>query len=155
MIQDVIILIYRKIWNNTHTQIDGAYTVLFHSNEAICTDVDAIWAKVYYQIPHFSLWVPNTSTSKTAHLESKAKIRNMLSLHDAEKLSQAFVMSRLDYCNVLLAGWLPCCLFNEFSASSECSSLHPYQEMSTLSQSYKLHRLPITIIITFHDFFFY
>ncbi|XP_061586908.1 uncharacterized protein LOC133451780, partial [Cololabis saira] len=38
------------------------------------------------------------------HLRNIAKIRKILSQSDAEKLVHAFVSSRLDYCNVLLAG---------------------------------------------------
>uniref|UniRef100_A0A8C8DH59 Reverse transcriptase domain-containing protein n=1 Tax=Oryzias sinensis TaxID=183150 RepID=A0A8C8DH59_9TELE len=37
------------------------------------------------------------------HLQNIAKIRNILSKSDAEKLIHAFVTSRLDYCNSLLA----------------------------------------------------
>ncbi len=33
-----------------------------------------------------------------------AKLRNMLSVSDAEKLVHAFMTSRLDYCNALLGG---------------------------------------------------
>ena len=44
--------------------------------------------------------------TKTAffHLRNIAKIRNMLSISDAEKLVHAFMTSRLDYCNALLGG---------------------------------------------------
>lgn len=43
---------------------------------------------------------------KTAyfHLRNIAKIRHLLSISDAEKLIHAFVSSRIDYCNSLLAG---------------------------------------------------
>ncbi|KAI5627799.1 hypothetical protein C0J50_8346, partial [Silurus asotus] len=43
------------------------------------------------------------------HLRNIAKIRNMMSLQDAEKLVDVFVTSRLDYCNTLLSGcWSSC-----------------------------------------------
>ena len=43
--------------------------------------------------------------SRTAffHLRNIMKIRNILSQKDAEKLLQAFVITRLDYCNYLLS----------------------------------------------------
>ncbi len=44
--------------------------------------------------------------TKTAffHLRNIAMLWNMLSVSDAEKLTHAFMTSRLDYCNALLAG---------------------------------------------------
>ncbi len=44
--------------------------------------------------------------TKTAffHLRNIAKLRNMLSVSDAEKLVHAFMTSRLEYCNALLGG---------------------------------------------------
>ncbi|KAI5629767.1 hypothetical protein C0J50_2268, partial [Silurus asotus] len=43
-------------------------------------------------------------------LRNIAKIRNMMSLQDAEKLVHAFVTSRLDYCNALLSGCASKCI---------------------------------------------
>uniref|UniRef100_A0AAR2L787 Reverse transcriptase domain-containing protein n=1 Tax=Pygocentrus nattereri TaxID=42514 RepID=A0AAR2L787_PYGNA len=56
------------------------------------------------------------SIVKTAffHLRNIAKLRNILSHADAEKLVHAFITSRLDYCNALLAG-------------SSCKSLNKLQ----------------------------
>ncbi len=44
--------------------------------------------------------------TKTAffHLRNSAKLRNILTVSDAEKLVHAFMTSRLDYCNALLDG---------------------------------------------------
>ncbi len=44
--------------------------------------------------------------TKTAffHLRNIAKLRNMLTVSDEEKLVHAFMTSRLDYCNALLGG---------------------------------------------------
>ncbi len=38
------------------------------------------------------------------HSSIIVKLRNMLSVSDAEKLVHAFMTSRLDYCNALLGG---------------------------------------------------
>ncbi len=38
------------------------------------------------------------------HLRNIAKLQNMLTVSDAEKIVHAFVTSRLDYCNALLGG---------------------------------------------------
>ncbi len=52
--------------------------------------------------------------TKTAffHLRNISKLRNMLSVSDAEKLVHAFMTSRLDYCNTLLGG-CPASLINK------------------------------------------
>ncbi len=39
------------------------------------------------------------------HIRNIAKLWNMLSVSDAEKLVHAFMTSRLDYCNALLGGY--------------------------------------------------
>ncbi|KAI5628111.1 hypothetical protein C0J50_8255, partial [Silurus asotus] len=52
--------------------------------------------------------------TKTAffHLRNISKLRNMLSISDAEKLVHAFMTSRIDYCNALLGG-CPASLINK------------------------------------------
>ncbi|KAI5085474.1 hypothetical protein C0J45_5310, partial [Silurus meridionalis] len=52
----------------------------------------------------FESHVNNITRIAFFHLRNIAKIRNMMSLQDAEKLVHAFVTSRLDYCNALLSG---------------------------------------------------
>ncbi|XP_057690967.1 uncharacterized protein LOC130915167, partial [Corythoichthys intestinalis] len=51
----------------------------------------------------FKAHIKQTCRTAFFHLRNIAKIRNILSKSDAEKLIHAFVTSRLDYCNSLLA----------------------------------------------------
>ncbi len=59
--------------------------------------------------------------TKTAffHLINIAKLQNMLSVSDAEKLVHAFMTSRLDYCNALLGD-------NPASSKSKLQIVHNY-----------------------------
>uniref|UniRef100_A0A3B1JQW8 Reverse transcriptase domain-containing protein n=1 Tax=Astyanax mexicanus TaxID=7994 RepID=A0A3B1JQW8_ASTMX len=52
----------------------------------------------------FDKHISNVTRTAFLHLRNIAKLRNALSLHDAEKLVHAFITSRLDYCNALLSG---------------------------------------------------
>uniref|UniRef100_A0AAR2KHK1 Reverse transcriptase domain-containing protein n=1 Tax=Pygocentrus nattereri TaxID=42514 RepID=A0AAR2KHK1_PYGNA len=52
----------------------------------------------------FDKHISNVTKTAFLHLRNIAKLRNALSLHDAEKLVHAFITSRLDYCNALLSG---------------------------------------------------
>ncbi|KAI5614215.1 hypothetical protein C0J50_11162, partial [Silurus asotus] len=52
----------------------------------------------------FESHVNNITRIAFFHCRNIAKIRNMMSLQDAEKLVHAFVTSRLDYCNASLSG---------------------------------------------------
>ena len=52
----------------------------------------------------FSSHIRHVTKTAFFHLRSIAKIRNILSQSDAEKLVHAFITSRLDYCNSLLSG---------------------------------------------------
>ena len=56
--------------------------------------------------PHltFELHIKQLCKNSFYHLKNIAKLRPSLSLPDAEKLVHAFVSTRLDYCNALLAG---------------------------------------------------
>ncbi|KAI5106874.1 hypothetical protein C0J45_2512, partial [Silurus meridionalis] len=58
----------------------------------------------------FKAHVNNITRIAFFHLRKIAKIRNMMSLQDAEKLVHAFVTSRLDYCNALLSGCSSKCI---------------------------------------------
>ncbi len=52
----------------------------------------------------FENHISNVSKTAFFHLRNIAKLRNMLSVSDAEKLVHAFMTSRLDYCNALVGG---------------------------------------------------
>ncbi len=52
----------------------------------------------------FENHISNVTKTAFFHLRNIAKLRNMLSVSDAEKLVRAFMTSRLDYCNALLDG---------------------------------------------------
>ncbi|KAF7688783.1 hypothetical protein HF521_013590 [Silurus meridionalis] len=63
---------------------------------------------------HLSFKNHINQVTKTAffHLRNIAKLRNILSISDAEKLVHAFMTSRLDYCNAFLSG-CPALLINK------------------------------------------
>ncbi len=52
----------------------------------------------------FEIHISHVTKTAFFHLRNIAKLRNMLSVSDAEKLVHAFMTSRLDYCNALLGG---------------------------------------------------
>ncbi len=64
--------------------------------------------------------------TKTAffHLRNIAKLRNMLSVSDAEKLVHAFMTPRLDYCNTLL-GSCPGIFNKQATDSTKCCGKSP------------------------------
>ncbi|XP_038581024.1 uncharacterized protein LOC119907367, partial [Micropterus salmoides] len=59
---------------------------------------------IFDQDMSFKSHIKQISRTAFFHLRNIAKIRNILSKNDAEKLVHAFVTSRLDYCNSLLSG---------------------------------------------------
>ncbi len=73
--------------------------------------------------------------TKTAffHLRNISKLRNMLSVSDAEKLVHAFMSSRLDYCNALLGG-CPASSINKLQSTKCCGQ----ENMTILLQFYSL-----------------
>ncbi len=75
--------------------------------------------------------------TKTAffHLRNIAKLGNMLSVSDAEKLVHAFMTSRLDYCNALLG------------AARVLTRSRKYDHITAILQS--LHWLPIKFCISY------
>ncbi len=80
-----------------------------------------------------------------------AKLRNMLSVSDAEKLVHAFMTSRLDYCNALLCG-CPASSINKLqivqnAAARILSRSRKYDHITPVLQS--LHWLPIKFRISY------
>lgn len=91
--------------------------------------------------------------TKTAffHLRNIAKLRNMLSISDAEKLVHAFMTSRLDYCNALFAG-CPASSINKLqlvqnAAARVLTRSRKYDHITPILSS--LHWLPVKFRIEF------
>ncbi len=85
------------------------------------------------------------------HLRNIAKLRNMLSVSDAEKLIYAFMTSRLDYCNALLGG-CPASSINKLqivqnAAARVLTRSINYDHITPILQS--LHWLPIKFHISY------
>ncbi len=80
-----------------------------------------------------------------------AKLQNMLSVSDAEKLVHAFMTSRLDYCNALLGG-CPASSINKIqivqnAAARVLTRSRKYDHITPILQS--LHWLPINFRISY------
>ncbi len=95
----------------------------------------------------------NSHVIKTAffHLRNIAKLRNMLSVSDAEKLVHAFMTSRPDYCNALLVG-CPASSISKLQivqnvAARVFTRSRKYDHITPILQS--LHWLPIKIRISY------
>ncbi len=91
--------------------------------------------------------------TKTAffHLRNIAKLRNMLTVSDAEKLVHAFMTSRLDYCNALLGG-CPASSINKLQIVQNASARvltrsRKYYHITPILQF--LHWLPIKFCISY------
>ncbi len=92
--------------------------------------------------------------TKTAffHLRNMAKLRNMLSVSDAEKLVHAFMTSRMDYCNALLGG-CPASSINKLqivqnAAARVLTRSRKYDHITPILQS--LHWLHINFHISYN-----
>ncbi len=91
--------------------------------------------------------------TKTAffHLRNIAKLRDMLTVSDAEKLVHAFMTSSLDYCNALLGG-CPASSINKLqivqnAAARVLTRSRKYDHITPILQS--LHWLPIKFRISY------
>ncbi|MCJ8747469.1 hypothetical protein PDJAM_G00153810, partial [Pangasius djambal] len=79
------------------------------------------------------------------------KIRNILSLSDAEKLVHAFITSRLDYCNALLSGCSSKCINKlqivQNAAARVLTRTRKYEHITPVLST--LHWLPVRLRIDF------
>ena len=89
--------IARDLLLNLTINLDGCTVVSNKTVKDLCVSMD----------PGLSFDEHIKTVSRTAffHLRNIAKIRNIMSTNDAEKLIHACVISRLDYCNALLSGY--------------------------------------------------
>ncbi len=94
--------------------------------------------------------------TKTAffHLRNIVKLRNMLTVSDAEKLVNAFMTSRLDYCNALPIG-CPASSINKLqivqnAVARVLTGSRNYDHITPIVQS--LHWLPIKFRISYKIF---
>ncbi len=99
----------------------------------------------------FENHISNVTKTAFFHLRNIAKLRNMLSVSDAEKLVHAFMTSRLDYCNALLDGW-PASSINkqqivQNAAAKVLTRSRKYDHITPILQS--LHWLPIKFCISY------
>ncbi len=81
----------------------------------------------------FENHISNVTKTAFFHLINIAKLQNMLSVSDVEKLVHAFMTSRLDYCNALLGG-CPASSINKL----QIESLPGQENMTILLQFYSL-----------------
>ncbi|KAI5624228.1 hypothetical protein C0J50_16198, partial [Silurus asotus] len=85
------------------------------------------------------------------HLRNISKLRNMLSISNAEKLIHAFMTSRIDYCNALLGG-CPASLINKLqlvqnAAARVLTRSRKYDHITPILSS--LHWLPVKFQIDY------
>ncbi len=100
----------------------------------------------------FENHISNVTKTAFFHLRNIAKLRTMLSVSDAEKLVNAFMTSRLDYCNALLGG-LSCIFNKQATDSTKCCGARvltrsrKYDHITPILQSSA--RLPIKFRISY------
>ncbi len=102
---------------------------------------------------HLVFWKSYFPCNKRAffHLRNIAKLRNMLSVSDAEKLVHAFMTSRRNYCNALLGGCPPSSINKlqivQNAAARVLTRSRKYDHIIPILQS--LHWLPIKFCIRY------
>src|SRR4029434_3794598 len=75
---------------------------------------------------NFETHIKNIMKTSFYHLRNIAKVQPFLAQADIERLMQAFIMSRLDYCNSLLSGLpkKPLVNYKQYRMQQRESSLH-------------------------------
>ncbi len=101
---------------------------------------------------YFENHISHVTKKAFFHLRNIAKLRNMLTVSDAEKLVHAFMTSRLDYCNALLGG-CPAPSLNKLqivqnAAARVLTRSGKYDHITPILQS--LHWLPIKFWISYN-----
>ncbi len=99
----------------------------------------------------FENHISHVTKSAFFHLRNIAKLQNMLTFSDTEKLVHAFMTSRLDYCNALLGG-CPASSINKLqivqnAAARVLTRSRKYYHITQILQS--LHWLPIKFRISY------
>ena len=98
--------VWRPIENGSTTHqfgTTGLESTLDDISLAVSTTVRNLGG-IFDQNLSFYVHIKQVSSIAFFHLRNIAKIRNILSQSDAEKLVHAFVTSKLYYCNSLLLG---------------------------------------------------
>ncbi len=100
---------------------------------------------------YFENHISHVTKTALFHLRNISKLRNMLTVSDAEKLVHAFMTSRLDYCNALL-GDCPAPSINKLqivqnAAARVLTRSRKYDHITPILQS--LHWLPIKLCISY------
>ncbi len=99
----------------------------------------------------FENHISNVTKTAFFHLRNIAKLRNMLTVSDVEKLVNAFMTDRLEYCNALLGG-CPASSINKLqivqnAAARVLTRSRKYDHITPILQS--LHWLPIKFRISY------
>ncbi len=108
--------------------------------------------RVSVPIPNLSFENHISHVTKTAffHIRNIDKLRNMLSVSDAEKLAHAIMTFRLEYCNALLGG-CPTSSINKIQMQNAAARVltrsRKYDHITPILQS--LHWLPIKFRISY------
>ncbi|KAI5617398.1 hypothetical protein C0J50_22950, partial [Silurus asotus] len=105
----------------------------------------------FRQLLYFKNHINQVTKTAFFHLRNISKLRNVLSISDAEKLVHAFMTSRIDYCNALLGGF-SASLINRLqlfqnAAARVLTRSRKYDHITTILVS--LHWLPVKFRIDY------